>query len=90
MRTPAIVPGLKNSQRIRWILTAATGENVGMYCTIQQASDQFATTQARVAVYEALHRLSDLRRQAQTEGRSLPLGLVQSARGFHQVQVDLV
>jgi hypothetical protein len=90
MRTKQIIPGLANSQRIRWILTAATGETVGMYGSIRQVNDEFATAAARVAVYEALHRLSDLRREAVREGTEQPQGLVQAARGFHQVQIDLI
>jgi len=89
MRTKTIIEGFKNSQKFRFILTAQSGEDVGMVITIQQMSDMFATRDARVAVWEALLKLSYQRRMAQHHGEPLPLGLVTDARGFRQVQVDL-
>lgn len=89
MKTKAIFPGLKNSQKVRFILTANSGEEVGMTLTIQQLSDQFATKDARVSVYSALAKLATDRKTAKEQGKALPTGLVVNAQGFRQVQVDL-
>jgi len=89
MRTKAIIQGLKNSQKFRFILTAQSGEDVGMVITVRQMSDNFATRDARVAVWTALERLAGQRRLAQHRGETLPTGLVTDAQGFRQVQIDL-
>jgi hypothetical protein len=89
MRTKTIVEGFKNSQKFRFILTAQSGENVGMLISIQQMSDTFATSDARAAVWDALIKLSHLRYMAKKDKETLPTGLVTDARGFRQVQVDL-
>ena len=89
MRTKSIIDGFRNSQKFRFILTAQSGEDVGMVITIQQMSDQFATRDARVAVWLALERLAMQRRQAKYYGETLPTGLVTDAPGFRQVQIDL-
>jgi hypothetical protein len=89
MRTKSIIDGLKNSQKFRFILTAQSGEDVGMVITVQQMSDTFATRDARVAVWTALERLASQRRMAQHRGETLPTGLVTDALGFRQVQIDL-
>ena len=89
MRRKTIVEGFKNSQKFRFILTAQSGENVGMVISIQQMSDAFATGDARAAVWDALIKLSHLRYVAQRERDTMPTGLVTDARGFRQVQVDL-
>jgi hypothetical protein len=89
MRTKTIIDGFKNSQKFRFILTAQSGEDVGMVITIQQMSDTFATRDARVAVWIALERLALQRRMAKAKGEQMPTGLVTDAQGFRQVQVDL-
>jgi hypothetical protein len=89
MRTKTIIDGFKNSQKFRFILKATNGEEVGMVITIQQMSDQFATRDARVAVWSAMMKLSFDRQMAKARGETLPTGLVRDAQGFHQVQVDL-
>jgi len=91
MRTKTIVEGLKNSQKFRFILTANSGEEVGMTITVKQMSDQFATRNARAAVWTALNRLSYDRQMAKALNRPLPTGLMRGAEteGFRQVQVDL-
>ena len=89
MRTKTIVKGFKNSQKFRFILTAQSGEDVGMVITIKQMSDTFATSEARAAVWNALIKLSHLRYTAGRDKAPLPTGLVTDARGFRQVQVDL-
>ncbi len=89
MRTKTIVEGFKNSQKFRFILTAQSGEDVGMVITVQQMSDTFATIDARAAVWNALIKLSHLRYVARKDRQPLPTGLVTDAQGFRQVQVDL-
>jgi hypothetical protein len=89
MRTKTIIEGFKNSQKFRFILTAQSGEDVGMVITVKQMSDNFATRDARVAIWIALEKLSFQRRMAQHRGETLPTGLVTDAQGFRQVQVDL-
>ena len=89
MRRPAIIKGFKNSQKFRFILTAHGGEQVGMTMTIQQMSDQFATTDARASIWTALAKLASDRRIALVRDKPLPTGLVVGAHGFRQVQVDL-
>ena len=89
MRTKAIIQGLKNSQKFRFILTAQSGEDVGMVITVRQMSDDFATRDARVAIWTALELLASQRRVARHLGETLPTGLVTDAQGFHQVQIDL-
>lgn len=89
MRTKTIIDGFKNSQKFRFILSPIEGEDVGLTITIQQMSDCFATRDARVAVWEALLKLSVSRRLSKRVGETLPTGIVTNARGFRQVQVDL-
>jgi hypothetical protein len=89
MRTKTIVEGFKNSQKFRFILQAEGGEEFGMCITIQQMSDQFATANARAAVWDAMLRLSYDRRIAEAARKPMPTGLVRSCFGFKQVQVDL-
>jgi hypothetical protein len=89
MRTKTIIDGFKNSQRFRFILMAESGEEVGMVITVKQMSDQFATRNARMSVWNALIRLAIDRRIAERKGDPVPTGLVTSAFGFRQVQVDL-
>lgn len=89
MRKKTIIEGFKNSQKFRFILTAQSGEDVGMVITIQQMSDCFATSAARAAVWKALMKLSYQRRVAEISHEELPTGLVIDAQGFRQVQVDL-
>ena len=91
MRTKTIIEGFKNSQKFRFILMANDGAEIGMVITIQQMSDNFATRNARVAIWDALLRLSYDRRMAETNCKQKPTGLVLGATnyGFRQVQVDL-
>jgi hypothetical protein len=91
MRTKTIIDGFKNSQKFRFILMANDGAEIGMVITIQQMSDNFATRNARVAIWDALLRLSYDRRTAEVNCKPQPTGLVLGATnyGFRQVQVDL-
>ena len=89
MRKKAIIPGFNNSQKFRFILSTGDFEqDVGMYITIQQMSDQFATTNSRVAVWTAMERLASQRQLAEVRCEPLPLGLSTTVNGF-QVQVSL-
>lgn len=91
MRQKTIIDGFRNGQRFRFILRRPGDRDseVGMYITIKQMANDFATTTARVAVWDALMKLSRDRYWAQKKGEAVPTGLLTNARGF-QVQVDLV
>ena len=89
MRRPTIIEGFNNSQKFRFILTSNSGEGIGMVITIQQMSEQFATSDARVSVWSALAKLAHDRSVASVRGETLPTGVVVGAQGFRQVQVDL-
>ena len=89
MRTKTIIDGFKNSQKFRFIITATGGEEIGMVITIKQMADQFATRDARVAVWTALAKLSADRDIAKNLGEPLPTGLAAGAHGFRQIQIDL-
>jgi hypothetical protein len=90
MRTPTIIYGLKNSQKIRIIFKGDGSENdIGMYLTIKQMTEQFATVNARSLCWEALLQLSSMRQEAQKYNELIPTGLGTTIRG-KQVQVDLV
>lgn len=78
MRTKTIVPGFKNSQKIRVILNG-----VHLYTTIKGAEfDLFGNTSQRIAVHQALTSLAAM----QVDGAS---GLCGSWSGC-EVQVDLI
>jgi len=90
MRTPTIIYGLKNSQKIRILFKGDGSENdIGMYLTIKQMTEQFATVNARTLCWEALLQLSSMRQEAQKYNELIPTGLGTTIRG-KQVQVDLV
>ena len=90
MRTPTIIYGLKNSQKIRILFKGDGSENdIGMYLTIKQMTEQFATVNARSLCWEALLQLSSMRQEAQKYNELIPSGLGTTIRG-KQVQVDLV
>ena len=90
MRTRTIVNGLKNSQKFRVIFKGDGSENdIGMYMTIQQMTEMFATVNARVLCWDALLQLGHMRFFAQKDGKSVPTGLGTTIRG-KQIQVDLV
>ena len=90
MRTPTIIYGLKNSQKIRIIFKGDGSENdIGMYLTIKQMTEQFATVNARSLCWEALLQLSSMRQEAQKYNELIPTGLGTTIRG-KQIQLDLV
>lgn len=90
MRTKQIIAGLNNGQKVRFILKATDGAEVGLTLTVQQMSDQFATVSARIAVFSALEKLALMRIRAKEFDELVPTGLVADAVGFRQVQVDLM
>jgi hypothetical protein len=90
MRTKAIIQGLKNSQKFRVIFKGDGSENdIGMYMTIQQMTEMFATTNARVLCWDAMEMLAAERYLAKAHRKEIPTGLGTTIRG-KQIQVDLV
>ena len=90
MRTKTIVDGLKNSQKFRVIFKNGGSEyDIGMYMTIQQMSEMFATARARATCWEAMIKLSYLRYEAKRKNEAIPTG-IGTTIGNQQVQVDLV
>ena len=90
MRTKTIIDGFKNSQKFRVIFKGDGSENdIGMYLTIKQMSEQFATVNARTLCWEAMIKLSYLRYNAKVYNEPIPTGLGDTFRG-KQVQVDLM
>ena len=65
MRTKTIIDGFNNSQKFRVIFKGDGSENdIGMYMTIKQMTEQFATVTARTVCWEALMKLSYMRYNA--------------------------
>ena len=90
MRTPTIIYGFKNSQKFRVIFKGDGSENdIGMYMTIKQMTEQFATVTSRMVCWEALMKLSYMRQIAEKENELMPVGLGVTIRG-KQIQLDLV
>lgn len=90
MRTPTIISGLKNSQKFRVIFKGDGSENdIGMYMTVKQMSEMFATTNSRTLCWEALEMLASERVTAKSLSKLIPTGLGTTIRG-KQIQVDLV
>ena len=90
MRTKTIIDGFKNSQKFRVIFKGDGSENdIGMYMTVQQMTEMFATNTARTVCWDALIKLSYLRYEANRKFETVPIGLCHTFRG-KQVQVDLM
>jgi hypothetical protein len=90
MRQKTIIEGFKNSQKFRVIFKGDGSENdIGMYMSIKQMTEQFATVNARTVCWEAMIHLAYDRRMAEINKRPIPSGLGRTIRG-KQVQVDLV
>jgi hypothetical protein len=90
MRTKTVIDGFKNSQKFRVIFKGDGSENdMGMYLTIQQMTEQFATVNARTLCWEAMIKLSYMRYNAKVHNEPTPTGLSTTIRG-KQIQVDLV
>ena len=89
MRTPRLIDGLNNSQKIRVIVN-----DVGFYTTIAGTSD-ICTRNHRLAVQTALMNLSYDRRMAEVRGTDTPVGFgfnyqVPNEDVMVPVQVDLI
>jgi hypothetical protein len=91
MRTKTIIDGFKNSQKFRVIFKGDGSENdIGMYLTVKQMSEQFATVNARSLCYDAMNMLAVERELAKSlRTKAIPTGLGTTIRG-KQIQVDLV
>jgi hypothetical protein len=87
MRKQQIIPGMNNSQKIRFMVNG-----FGMYCKVSDI-ENFATSSHRVAVLSALQHLQCDRELAFSTCKSKPTGF--GTRSVFQgvdidVQVDLV
>jgi hypothetical protein len=90
MRTKTVIEGFKNSQKFRVIFKGDGSENdIGMYMTVKQMTEQFATVNARATCWDALLQLANMRYLAKVDGKLVPSGLGTTIRG-KQIQVDLV
>jgi hypothetical protein len=90
MRKKTVIEGLKNSQKFRVIFRGGGSENdIGMYMTIQQMTEMFATVNARSLCWEAMEMLAASRLLAKAHCKEIPTGLGITIRG-RQIQVDLV
>jgi hypothetical protein len=90
MRTKTIIEGFNNSQKFRVIFKGDGSENdIGMYMTIKQMTEQFATVTARTVCWEALLKLAHMRYMEKKNGGLVPTGLGCTIRN-KQIQVDLV
>ena len=90
MRTKTIIDGFNNSQKFRVIFKGDGSENdIGLYLTIKQMSEQFATVNARAMCWDAIIELSYLRYEAKRKNEPVPTGLGTTFRG-KQIQLDLI
>jgi hypothetical protein len=87
MRKQQIIPGMNNSQKIRFMI-----DGFGMYCKVADI-ENFATTSHRVAVLSALQHLQCDRDLHKSSGRKdIPtgFGFRSTFQGIsHDVQVNL-
>jgi hypothetical protein len=83
MRKQQIIPGMNNSQKIRFIVNG-----FGMYCRVSDI-ENFATSSHRVAVISALQHLQCDRDLYKSTGRKdIPTGF--GTRGtFQGVDIDV-
>lgn len=90
MRTKTVIDGFKNSQKFRVLFKNGGSEyDIGMYMTVQQITEQFATHRARITCWDAMNQLAYLRHMAKKDGDPLPTGLGTTI-GNQQIQVDLI
>jgi hypothetical protein len=92
MRTQTIVKGFKNSQKFRVIFRGNGSGNdtdIGLYMTIKQMDEQFATVNARNLCAIALERLAYGRQMAAATRKPIPSG-IGTTINEKQIQVDLV
>ncbi len=94
MRTKNYIPGFKNSQKIRLMF-----DGLGIYTTVSEVANVFATTGHQRAANDALVRLAHMRYMAKKDGDLIPVGLGMTSYNTNyntnpstriQVQVDLL
>lgn len=84
MRTSALIPGLKNSQKVRVII-----DGVGIFSTVKAVwFGTFVNISHNDSARYALRSLGQMRIDAKKIGDLMPVGLAKDAFG-HQVQVDI-
>ena len=81
MRTKTLINGFKNSQKIRVII-----DGMGIYMTVGEISDKFATTPHRIAVWLTAEKLAGQREAARAKHgwSGVPSGL------SHRITVNAV
>jgi len=90
MRTPTIIYGLKNSQKLRVLFKGDGSENdIGLFMTVQQMVTMFATGRTRSLAWESLLELSSMRNIAKKDNEPIPIGLCTTIRG-KQIQIDII
>jgi hypothetical protein len=62
MRTKTLINGFKNSQKIRVMI-----DGLGLYMTVGEISDRFATTKHRVAVWLTAEKLAGERQMGRAK-----------------------
>ena len=90
MRTKTYIPGFRNSQKIRLMF-----DGFGIYTTVSEVANVFATTGHQRAANDALIRLSHMRYMAKKDGDLIPTGLGMTSYNTNpstrmQVQIDLL
>ena len=90
MRTKTYIPGFKNSQKIRLMF-----DGLGIYTTVSEVANVFATTKHQRAANDALIQLAHMRYMAKKDGDLIPCGLGMTSYNTNpstriQVQVDLL
>lgn len=85
MRKAALVPGLKNTQKLRVIIN-----DVGIHTTVKDVFyGVFVKISQYNAVSNALNALGKMRTTAKKMSGPIPSGLAMDSFG-HQVQIDLL
>ena len=90
MRTKTLIQGFKNSQKIRVIV-----DGMGIYMTVGEISEKFATTPHRVAVWLTTEKLAGERQTARAKHgwggvpSSLTHRITVDSREF-DVQIDVL
>ena len=90
MRTKTYIPGFRNSQKIRLMF-----DGFGIYTTVSEVANVFATTGHQRAANDALIRLSHMRYMAKKDGDLIPIGLGMTSYNTNpstrmHVQIDLL
>ena len=86
MRMKQLVPGLNNSQKVRFLVN--NGE-FGFYCTVQEAYCNQAVTKIGEAVRQVLVMLGKNRKAEKEAGGIAPCGMLATANNGVVVQIDM-